>query len=364
MKTTVQLGGKTYDAITGSLIDDVRPVRKATPQNHNHVAVPTPKPAVRAPLAKTEDAAQAAPVVSAAAPKPVRQVAAHAPHRIPQQSKTLMRHAVKKPTPGLKKTLHVQSPLAKQAEHAVVQKVAVQAVDTNRLQRAEHTEKHANVHRYGAPVVSAEVAHVPVQAAPEEPNQGEVAAPAPKPSNGPDELFERAVQNANHFVDITARRVHFKKKARLHVASMTAGTLAILLIAGFAAYQNMPGVQLKIAGYRAGVATANPNFKSSGFAYNGVSVRDGKRVIGLKNSHGQYQLIQQSTNWSGSDMIQQVSSVSASGATNYTTIPLVNNTAYRLSNTQATWVSRGVWYQVTGNAALTDAQIRAIAQNS
>ncbi len=201
--------------------------------------------------------------------------------------------------------------------------------------------------------------------APDDPKpQEEIAAPAPKPSNDPVDIFEKAVANANHYVDAHARHQSYKRKARLHIASMTAGVSAILLLAGFGAYQSLPGLQLSIAGVRAGVATAAPDFAASGFAYSGVSAHDGKRIIGLSNSQGQYQLIQQSTNWSDQDMIKEVSSVSANGDPNYSTLQAGDEKVYRLSNTHATWVKHGVWYQVTGDQALSDNQLTSLVKNS
>ncbi len=355
MKTaTVQLNGKTYDAISGVMISDIRPpaavaktatVKKAAAKTvvSKPVHVETPSTSSRI---------------------HVHAIAKHARGQTQQPSITLMRKAVRKPAPGLKKALNIQAPLAKQAVNVIVEKVAVSSVDTSRQERAKQTEKHTSIQHYGQSTATIRAAHVPVKNAPEDPEPEEVAAPAPKPSNGLDELFERAMENATHFVDVTTSKTHFKKKVRMHVASMSAGTLALLLVIGFAAYQNSPGLQLRVAGFQTGVSTANPNFAASGFAYNGVTAKDGKRIIGLKSNTGEYQLSQQSTNWSGQEMIQQVSSVSASGDPNFTTVTGGGRTIYRFSGNQATWVKHGVWYQVSGTKSLSDSQLESLAQNS
>jgi hypothetical protein len=207
--------------------------------------------------------------------------------------------------------------------------------------------------------------HVPVQIAPQDPAGNEVHAPAPKPTNNPGDMFEQAMANATHFVDSASHHVRFKRKARLHAASMAAGAFGLLLLAGFAAYQNMPGVQLQVAGVRAGVSTANPDFKAAGFAYNGVKVQGNNRVIGLSApTGGSYALSQQKTNWSSFDMISHVSAIGADGTPNYRTVSAGESTIYRFSSTQATWVKNGTWYQLQGNQTLTDSQVQALAQNS
>jgi hypothetical protein len=177
-------------------------------------------------------------------------------------------------------------------------------------------------------------------------------------------MFEQAMANATHFVDSASHHVRFKRKARQHVLSMAAGSFGLLLLAGFAAYQNMPGVQLKVAGVRAGVSTSNPDFAAAGFAYKGVTVKGDSRIIGLSANGATYNLTQQPTNWDSTDMINHVSAIAADGTPNYKAINAGDATVYRFGSSQATWVKNGTWYQVQGTQQLTDSQIQALAQNS
>ena len=144
---------------------------------------------------------------------------------------------------------------------------------------------------------------------------------------------------------------------------MVAGTLALVVMAGLAAYQNTPGLQFKVASVQAGVSTRMPNLKASGFAFTGVKAQSNKLTVGFSGTNGKYQLMQERTNLSSEDVIKDVGSTDATGAPNYDTIQAGDTTVYRLSNTNATWVSNGTWYTVTGGN-LTDAQLQSLARNS
>jgi hypothetical protein len=232
------------------------------------------------------------------------------------------------------------------------------AQSANRSPQISH---HANGTSHKVQPLFAPLAVQPVPVKPE----GEVPSttPSPQPNNKPGDIFEHALANAEHFVDIHAHRAHFKKKARMHVASMAAGTLALLFIAGFAAYQNTPGIQFKVASVQAGVSTHMPNLSAAGFAYNGVKASDGKLTVGFSGASGNYQLTQENTNLSGSDVIQSIGATDASGAPDYQAVQAGGTTVYRFNNTDATWVSGGKWYTVTGTGSLTDNQVRDLVHN-
>lgn len=356
-KNTIELNGKRYDALTGALLPDA-----AEPQ-----AGPTTIDGVfrghataHASIPKTAASVSRQP----AAPAPVRHIAVHAKAHQPETATTLMRSAVKRPKPASHK--QAQGSLQHKVPSLIATKQSVYSVDQQRLARAQSTARSPHIARHAAaqaqpiPVIMAPLTVHPVPVKPE--TVAEPAAPAPQQTNKPFDMFEHAIANAGHFVDTQSRKYHFKKQARRHVVSMAAGTLALLVIAGFAAYQNTPGLQLKVASLKAGVATSMPNFKAAGFAYNGVKAGDGTLTLGFSGNGGNYNLVQQTTNWSGSDMIQNVGATNASGTPDYTTIQVGGTTVYRLGS-NATWVANGKWYTVSGNHALTDSQVTSLVQN-
>lgn len=346
-KQVITLQGKAFDTITGTVVHDVVRPKSAGKQPPKSVTK-------QVPATQSHHSSQA------------HAAANHIQAHHTQPSRTLMRRAVHKPGLGLKRQAHVQGALAHPNTATIVPKQSVASIDIARLSKAQQAEKNHKVHHFNTaadmPII---FTSVPVRHAPQDiPDNTPPVTPPPTPTNKPFDIFEHAIENASHFVDISAQKSHFKKKARRHAMSMTAGAFAFLLIAGFAAYQNTPGIQLKAAGIRAGIATATPNFAGSGFAYNGVTTEQSRLVIGLKDSHGQYQLSEQKTNWSSSEMIQQVSAIDASGQTNYSTLQMSTNTVYRFGTTQATWVKDGVWYQVNGDQSLSETQLKSLVQNT
>lgn len=428
-KNIIEINGKRYDAITGNVIVEEpakttvqtvaktvtpapapRPVRvaatKAAPSRLNqHVRPPVldlrssqkdTAPAaeekkhkeskhtikaqqhhskVRPSLtsARSHIRTVAAPVTVAAPASTGHSIAVHAaPHR-QQNSQTLMRRAVKKPQEGLKKQLHVQSALVSDKPNLIVKKSSVHNVSPHRAVRAQAVEQSKHIRKFGHPAdvrLPVSIASIPVQPAPADPPAPAeppqvTGAPSPTPTNRPVDMFEKAIQNANHFVDLKASKKHFHKKRRQQVLSIAAASLAIVVISGFALYQNTPGMQVKVAGIRAGVATNMPKLDGTGFAYNGVSTTDGKLTLGLKGGDTTAQLVQQQTNWSNDDLLRQANvGTDASGQPAYLTIQAGDKFVYRFNDTSATWINNGVWYQLNSSSYLTDEQVTALAEQS
>lgn len=408
-KTIVELNGKRYDAVTGAVLGAAKaaPVRSgknidgffrsrtmpsktpsavqqskttvaapAAPQpprkparerTLNHAKAHTLMPSKTVPARKEQSTAIS--VARPNGPRPEGMQANHAKAHPVQGSTTLMRKAVTRPQPSLHKQLRPAGALQGTAPNLIVPKQSVTTVDEARLARAQTTPRSPHVSRHTAaanamPTLQPSVIPLAVQPIPVKP-EGEVPTtpPPPQPNNKPTDIFEHALANASHFVDTHAHTKAYKKQVRRHISSMVAGTLALVVMAGLAAYQNTPGLQFKVASVQAGVSTHMPNLKASGFAFTGVKAQSNKLTVGFSGANGKYQLMQERTNLSSEDVIKDVGSTDATGAPNYDTVQAGDTTVYRLSNTNATWVSNGTWYTVTGGN-LTDAQLQSLARNS
>ncbi len=413
-KTTIEVNGKQYDAVTGAVIGvatappvqtghnidgffrvrpsaSIAPVASAEkitilaapvplhPQHHrqpertiNHARAHTPQATDARPHDHTEQVAQTEHAPSHSHHRSVS-TPNHTKHRVTQNSKTLMRTSVQRPQPSFHKQAGTIASLTHDVPSLIVPKASVGSIDETRLARAQstlrspHVSHHESDHHRVQPVVTS-LAVQPVPTPPvTTPKPGTTddptAAPPPKPDNAPPDIFQQALMNATNFVDTRVHVRHFKKQAKRHVASMAAGTLALVVIAGFAAYQNTPGLQFRVASVQAGISTSMPNFKAAGFAYNGVHAESGKLTIGFSNAGTKFQLTQQATNLSGGDMIANIGATDASGTPTYTTIKAGDTTVYRFDNTGATWVSNGTWYTVNGNGPLTNSQVEALVKN-
>lgn len=352
-KQIIAINGHHYDAVSGALLTTDGIVPRATAEDHDAHA-DTHFSNVRRTASKAPtNTVQTSKATSAHTVKP---------------STTLMRSAVKKPAAAPIRVQHALPDSPPPITHSIDAKQSVSSVNYARLERAQSTVRSEKVRRFDteeAPKSFAtQYAHVPVQIAPNKPEETTEPVPAPERTNNPLDMFSEAIAQASNFVDIKAHSAAYRKRARQHFASMAVGAAALLAIVGFATYINSPALQLRVAGLRAGVTTANIDFDKAGFAYTGVSTTSTKRIIGLSSGASQYQLTEQATNWDGTAMIESVSSVHANGTPNYTTVKAGGNTVYRFSTTQATWVKNGTWYTLSGDTSVSDHQLTSLVQNS
>jgi hypothetical protein len=405
-KTTIEVNGKHYDAVTGALINVAgaphphrgqnidgffRSRTSTVPNQHTPpikdsitvLATPAPAPKPHKQPGRTVNHAQRrqpqdTKTVSVRVKSGVQHSQKLTVHRSPvspnhtkavkqQSSQTLMRTAVKRPAPSFHKQAHTKATLQHTVPSLIVAKKSINTLDEARLARAQQAARsplishHTGNQPVGVLPQFGPLSVVPVPVKPE--GQEPATPPAPQPSNKPTDIFEHALANANHFVDLQSHKTHFRKKARRHAASMAAGTVALLLIAVFAFYQNSPGLQFKVASVHAGVTTHMPDLQAAGFAYNGAKADNGKLIVGFSNANGSYRLSQVNTNLSGQDVINNLGATDAGGNPDFTTVQADGTTVYRFGNTDALWVQDGTWYTVTGTGALTNDQVTALVRN-
>ncbi|HUB93536.1 MAG TPA: hypothetical protein VMB52_03460 [Verrucomicrobiae bacterium] len=304
----------------------------------------------------------------------------HIHHRAQQRTQTLRRDSVPVPKLSTHNLLKPQGELQRKASGLINLKKSAVNVDTDRLARAQTittsplVTHHANTGRGGVSptFVSVTVQPTPapystttsVQTQPSRPGSvSQKPTRTPKLETDPLDIFEHALANANNFVDVREHRAHYRHKAHIHIASMAMGTLALLIIAGFVTFQNTPSLQLKLASLKAGVSASVPDLTTTGLVYNGVRAGDGRLTLGLKGLGGVFQLTQEDTDLSDTDMIGIIGSTDASGAPMYTALQAGTVTVYRFNNTGATWVNGGKWYTLSGTAALSDSQVKDLVQH-
>lgn len=380
-KNFIELNGKRYDAGSGKLLGSAQISHSVTstpvyPKGHTgrtldiftrgstttiQKAKVTQKSSAQSITVKKQTTAVQA---KKSVPKSINIVQAHKP----QTTHTLMRKAVKRPAAGFKSQVNVQSDITRKQPSVIVAKSSVQTISPVRLERAQLIARSQHISKFGkgSNSITARFAPLAVKAAPHKPVAPDVVLrPNHENKPKPTDIFEHALANATNFREIP-NHIHFKKKVRRHIVSMAAGTFALIALTGFIAYQQVPGVQLKLAAFNAGVQTGMPNFQAAGFAFDHViKSQQGQLTIGFAgSSNTRYQLVQQNTNWSGDDMIKNISATDASGKVNYSTINVGNTTVYRLNNDSATWVNNGKWYQVNGTGSLSDGQLQALVTNS
>jgi len=327
----------------------------------NHAKAHVPQPAKTSAIRVHSSTAQSQKLTVRRTPAAVNHAKAHSV----QHSHTLMRTAVKRPQPSLRKQVGTVGSLQHAVPSLVVPKKSVLSLDEQRLVRARTVSRSPQIAHLSTPKpgVTPTVTPVPVAPQPVRPQEEGPGAPPPHKNPSPTDIFEHALANASHYVDIHAHHRAYRKKVKTHVASMLAGSMVLIAIASFVAYQNSPALQFRVASIRAGVSAHAPNFAALGYTYNGVKAQNGKLVVGLKHGNTAYTVTQQATNLSNDDMIQTVGATDATGTPDYTPVSAGATTVYRFGNNVATWVLNGKWYTVTATGALDNSQLQKLVQN-
>ncbi len=356
------LNGKKYDAVTGKFLGEVI---KDTPSNHQAKAAALAHRRVHNPLHSVA-------VKNYPSDASVITVQRGAPHHTsahkPQRSQTLMRHIVAPPKASFKKTARVQPAtdlLVRQPRFDILPKQSVASVDEVRLNRAKKVIRSGLVRHFdltNKPVEPSKSLAGATQPRPQPtPHRVETATPAALPRQRSQEIFERALARANSHKQPphSLKRRHGRTRSS-GVLSIGASTLAIVLIVGFIAYQNISAIQLKLASSRAGVNATLPRWQPDGFRVGSFSYKPGLVSVSFNDSSDarSFTVTQVPSNWDSSSLL---SDYVAPNNEQFNTIEAKGSTIYMYGDNNATWVNSGVWYKLTSNGALSTSQLVKVA---
>lgn len=305
--------------------------------------------------------------------KPKPQPTTRATHQSPkvgrttQTSQTLMRHAVHKPAHS---TVPKISSKATPAE-AKASPAAVRSPHHERQQRASQISKSSSISRFSAhhtSSVTKKYAPLAVKPHPEETHH-HTAHRAAKPASTAHNSFEAALQNATSHQEpahkTTKRRQRAAKKLGISVRSLNIGaiSLAVVLLTGFIAYQNIPNVSMRMASAKAGFNASLPGYTPSGFGRAGSIQSSPGAVTVTFKSHSDnrnFQVSQKPSNWTSDSLLSNHVAVNQR---DYQVYQDKGKTIYIYDGNNASWVNGGVWYEVTGNSSLSSEQLLRIADS-
>ncbi len=363
----IHLNGQSYDAKTGRPITPHKTAQKPTARSAQSVdgffvagaAHPRQHTAtVKAPKTTQHTAKQ-----------PPRSGAKHTVRHKQQRSKTLMRGVVSRPS----------FPVV--AEETPAQPVATKApvAHTERMKRALAVKKSTHISKFGGAHhrshIEKKVVALPVQPAPQKQPANHhktivktttTHATSPRQSAA-ETHFSKAMSKADahthHARKTKKHRVarHLGMSAR--VLNAAAGALAIIMLAGFFAYQNIPNISMRIAASRAGFSAQLPEYQPSGFALGGpITYGPGMITVSFSSNSDDrhFNIKQQVSNWNSEALADNF--LASSGKT-YQAYQDKGRTIYLYDNANATWVNGGIWYQVDGNGVLSNEQLIRVANS-
>lgn len=367
--TILVLNGKHYDALTGQVVaagsggKAVRPIDDVVggTRPKTVAARSTPKPVAPKPTASSVKSMD------------VMRTPQHLTHHKQQHAATLVRSAVRKPGPGLKRQLKPVSASqlpANVPSAVIVAKFPVAEINPKRLNHAEHVAKSERITKFapGVPEFGPAAAAVKIE-------PFTAIQPLPPSEQKSHDLFERAIASATSHeqphVDQKKLAKTAKKQAKRatkvakrkphhHLAAVVAASFAVVAIGGFIALQNKPALTLRFADAKAGFHASVPAYQPSGYGLSKFTYSAGNVALGFNNSDANrsYTIQQQTTKWDSQSLLDNFVTANYQS---YQILQSGNQIIYMYGHGDASWVKNGVWYQLTSHGNLSNSQVLSIA---
>lgn len=362
-KNIITINGRTYDAVTGLAVEpSYSPKAIASHEHHTH----NPKQHTKhSPHRAFSDITGPAPAHRVAVTTEQAEQHAHhsqvesgAIHSQLQRSQTLNRSALKKPMP-----LKQLTPVPVRVEADYTQKQAA---------RQEAAAQH---HR--SPIIT--------KFAPSE--HITVTHPMPtKPEHQPERVHSHPVVTsalANraatvHRVEpqtsaelkealirerMAEAQPHVEKKkhrSQPKLATILTSSLAMLLLAGYLTYINLPNISMRVAATRAGIAANYPSYQPDGYHFAGpITYQPGQVNITFQSNTNSNDFVikQQASSWDSQAVLDNYVTKQSN---NYLTYQERGLTIYSFGD-HAAWVNGGLLYTIDGNAPLSSDQLLNLA---
>ena len=342
----IELNGQKYDALTGKRISSS--------------SQPVPRPRV------VSDIAPAPKHHSQRTHTPSVQV-----HKTVQHSSTLMRHSVKKPS--------VQPKSA--STHVAVnnEPKVVNSHPSTSMHRASQIQKSPVISRFGdiSPVAQHHKSgdkHHPVLEVAKAPSAPPVIqAKAAHHKTTSEELIQKSLNSiVNPQKPLTHKRTKLRHRAakRLKVSTkvinFAAGGMAVLLLGGFFAYQNVPNLAVRYAGMKAGINARLPSYHPTAFTVDkSVRYSAGQVAVSYNSNTDDrsYVITQKKTDWNSSEleafMAKEAGKALQSYATDDGTIYIQNDNTKVVAST----IEDGLLKNVSGDASLNTDQVIKIVSS-
>lgn len=370
MGNVIEINGKKYDAATGKLLSsqDASKVVKQAPQTAS-----TTKTQHRSGISVDGMMGRRRTPTTAPA-KATKQV---------QKSQTLMRSAVKKPSPTVKPA---SAPSITKAHLGQVKK---------RQQTAQEIKQNPLISHYGDQAsarshVVKKIGHLPVKQP--------TAVPKPAPQHAPPtithtaskvgkaasqgsvekknlvaaKMIESALANAtaheqphvtHHHQTKRRHRIARRLGISARAVAISSTVLAGVLLGGFFAIQNVPNLSMRVAATQAGFDATMPGYKPSGFSFKGpINYSPGQVTVSFRSNTDsrQYELTQRASNWNSEALL---ANFVLENKQPYQAYEDRGRTLFIYGKSNATWVDNGIWYQVEGNSQLSTDQLIRIASS-
>lgn len=375
---TIEINGRKYDAHTGVLLNSPE-TPKVNPTTNSGQNVDGVMP--RSQISRIQNLSPAQQLHSspktqsqaASASKPVMDIHRQppktiAPHK-PQSAKTLMRRAVHKPSPSIKRLVKAQG-VGNTNESPVIAPTAniVSKIDPNRGQRANSVPRNNLVKRFNpkqtttahrntnylSPSATADKHRI------QQANQQANTVVAQNPQIHKD-IFQQALEKSKSHEQPFVEPSNGSKNNSKRLQVIMSSSIAILLLGGFLIFHNLNAINLYVASNKAGFQASLPGYNPSGFSLRQLTGTTGKvSVLYTSNSDSRkFKITEQPSGWDSATLRQ--SFVNNVAQSSYQTIQSAGITIFVYGQNNATWVNGGIWYQLKSYGSLSNQQLIEIA---
>lgn len=152
------------------------------------------------------------------------------------------------------------------------------------------------------------------------------------------------------------------KKSRFSRAlSLSTASLALLILAGYFTYVNMPNISVRVAASQAGINATYPNYRPDGYNLSGpIAYNNGQVSMKFASTGGSqsYTITQSRSNWDSSAVQQNYAE--AKWGNDVITVQANGLTIYK-NGSNAVWVNGGILYTISGDAPLSNEQTTTLA---
>lgn len=306
---TVTVGGVTYDAHTGLRVEAV--------------------------VSDTENRTSS---------EPAKGHAAHALHARTRRSETLNRDHVKSPASSPAKVAPARRPqiersdmISKFAKHPQVANLTKPRRVMQDIAPASH------------PLVQKVKAAQPATSSP--------AAVLPPAKVLKEQAISKALANSSQH----EASLQKKQRRRPRMVSIASASLALVLLAGYLTYLNLPTLSVRVAAAQAGIAATYPSYHPQGYDLNGpVAYANGQVTMEFASNTGpqNFSVNQTKSTWDSSALLTNY--VEPTVGENYTAYHDSGLTIYVYEG-KAAWVNNGILHTIEGSASLSNDQVRRIA---
>lgn len=265
-------------------------------------------------------------------------------HSSPQKSQTLNRQVVEKRTPAAQPQTPNYSPIKKSP---AITKFAPHPAAL----RSPRSRIMSDIGPVNHPIAAKaqQQMEAPV-----------IANHAPKPSQViKQEAIAQALHTAPSHAASNKQIKNTGKRSRFF--SVASASLALLLLGGYFTYLNMPSLSVRVAAAQAGVNATYPEYRPDGYSLRGpVAYNEGQVSMKFASNGGpqNFSITQTKSNWDSSALEEKYVNEASNGGY----VPFIENgLKIYVFDTNAAWVNGGVLYKLTGDAPLSNDQIRRIA---